>query len=141
MTRSDTAGDEPRTLTSAPVLRRVLLVVAVLLLLGLAWTGIHGGIDQLSGIHTTAQTIQTALQLVYGVFSVLSIVTVFWAPRWNPAILVCWTIALAFAGGLGATAWGGTSALIGVGSGVAAGLVGAGIAWLLRFGAHRTLEP
>jgi hypothetical protein len=111
-----------------------------MLLLGLAWTGIQGGIDQLSSIHTSGQTIQTALQLVYGVCSVLSIVTVFWAQRWNPAILVCWTIALAFAGGLGATAWGGTSALIGVVSGVAAGLVGAGIAWLLRYGAGTSIQ-
>ena len=126
-------------MTARPVLRRLLLIVAIVLLLGLAWTGVRGGIDQLSGMHTTAQTIQTALQLIYGVFAVLSIVTVFWAQRWNPAILVCWTIALAFAGGLGATAWGDTSALIGVISGLAAGLIGAGIAWLLRFGAHRTL--
>ena len=128
------------TATSAPDLRRVLLVLAVLLLLGLAWTGIHGGIDQLSGIHTTAQKIQTAFQFIYGVFSLLSIVTVYWAQRWNPAILVCWTIALAFAGGLGATAWGGTSALIGVVSGLAAGLVGAGIAWLLRYGAGNPIQ-
>jgi hypothetical protein len=127
--------------TSGPVLRRLLLVVAIVLLLGLAWTGIHGGMDQLSEMHTTAQTIQTAFQFVYGVFAVLSIVTVFWARRWNPALLVCWTIALAFAGGLGATAWGGASALIGIIAGLAAGLVGAGIAWLLRFGAHRTLVP
>ncbi len=127
-------------MTSVPVLRRVLLVVAVLLLLGLAWTGLHGGIDQLSGIHTTGQTIQTALQLVYGALAVLSIVTVFWAPRWNRAILACWTIALAFASGLGATAWGGTSTLIGVVSGGAAGLVGAGIAWLLRYGAENPIQ-
>jgi hypothetical protein len=127
--------------TSGPALRRLLLVVAIVLLLGLALTGIRGGMDQLSGMHTTAQTIQTAFQFVYGVFAVLSIVTVFWAQRWNPALLVWWTIALAFAGGLGATAWGGTSALIGIISGFATGLVGAGIAWLLRFGAHRTLVP
>jgi hypothetical protein len=127
--------------TAGPVLRRFLLVVAVLLLLGLAWTGIRGGIDQLSGMHTTAQTIQTAFQLVYGVLAVLSIVTVFWAQRWNHAILVGWAIALAFAGGLGATAWGGTSVLIGVISGIIAGVVGAGIAWLLRIGARRTLVP
>lgn len=125
---------------TSPVLRRALLVVAVVLLLGLAWTGIHGGIDQLSGIHTTAQTVQTAFQLVYGLFSLLSIVTVYWAQRCNRSILVCWTFALAFAGGLGATAWGGTSALIGVASGVAAGLVGAGIAWLLRFGAGAQIQ-
>ena len=56
-------------------------------------------------------------------------------------ILVCWTIALALAGGLGATAWGGASVLTGVPSGLASGLVGAGIAWLLRIGARRTLVP
>lgn len=128
-------------MTPGPVLRGILLTIAIVMLLALAWTGIRGGIDQLSGLHTTGQAIQTAFQLVYGVFAVLSIVTVFWAQRWNPAILVCWTIALAFAGGLGATAWGDTSALIGVISGLAAGLIGAGIAWLLRFGAHRTLVP
>jgi hypothetical protein len=128
-------------MTTGPVLRGILLTIAIVLLLALAWTGIHGGLDQLAGMHTTAQTIQTALQFVYGVFAVLSIVTIFWAQRWNPAVLVCWTIAVAFAGGLGATAWGDTSALIGVISGLAAGLVGAGIAWLLRFGAHRTLVP
>lgn len=121
-------------------MRPALLIVAIVLLSLLAWTGIHGAIDQLSSIHTTGQTIQTALQLVYGVFAVLSIVTVFWAQRWNPAILVCWTIALAFAGGLGATAWGGTSALIGIISGLAAGLVGAGIAWLLRYGAGNPIQ-
>ena len=128
-------------MTAGPVLRRFLLIVAIVLLLLLVWTGLYGGINQLSGLHTTAQMIQTAFQLVYSVSAVLSIVTVFWAQRWNRAILVCWTIALAFAGGLGATAWGGASALIGGVSGVAAGLVGAGIAWLLRFGAHRTLVP
>ena len=128
-------------MTSGLFLRRLLFIFAVALLLGLAWTGIHGGIDQLSGMQSAAQTVQTAFQLVYGLFAVLSIATVYWAQRWNRAILVCWTLALAFAGGLGATAWGGTSALVGVVSGVAAGLVGAGIAWLLRFGAHRTLEP
>jgi len=127
--------------TAGPVLRRFLLIVAIVLMLLLVWTGLYGGINQLSGFHTTGQMIQTAFQLVYSVSAVLSIVTVFWAQRWNRAILVCWTIALAFAGGLGATAWGGTSALIGIVSGVAAGLIGAGIAWLLRFGAHRTLVP
>ncbi|HET9707958.1 MAG TPA: hypothetical protein VFP39_06620 [Gemmatimonadales bacterium] len=127
-------------MTSAPVLRRVLLVVAIVLLLLLAWTGIRGALDQRSGIHTTGQTIQTAVQLVYGVLSLLSVVTVFWARRWNPAMLVCWAFALAFAGGLGATAWGGASALVGVIAGLAAGLIGAGIASVLRYGAGNLIH-
>jgi hypothetical protein len=124
-----------------PVLRRLLLVVAIVLLLVLAWTGINGGIHQLSTTATTGQTIQTALQLLYGALSVLSIVTVYWARRWNRPVLACWTISLALAGGLGATEWGDASLRIGIVSGAAAGLVGAGIAWLLRFGAHRSLVP
>jgi hypothetical protein len=122
-------------------MRLALFIVAILLLLVLAWTGINGGIQQLSTTATTGQTIQTALQLLYGALSVLSIVTVYWARRWNRPVLACWTISLALAGGLGATEWGGASPFVGIVSGAAAGLVGAGIAWLLRFGARRTLHP
>ncbi len=116
-------------------MRPPLLIVAILLLLGLAWTGIHGGVEQISNAHTTGRMIQTVAQLADGALSVLSILTVFWARDWNRPILVSWTILLALAGGLGAYAWGGTSAGTGVVSGLAAGLVGAGVAWLLRFGA------
>lgn len=121
------------------VLRRTLLVVALVLLLVLAWTGIKGGIEQLSSAHTRGQQIQTIIQLVYGVLSIGCILTV--RLSWNRSLLVCWTIALALGGGLGAVAWGQASLGIGLVSGLAAGLVGAGIAWLLRFGAHRTLQP
>jgi hypothetical protein len=128
-------------MTPGMVLRGVLFAIAIALLLVLAWTGINGGIHQLSTTATTGQTIQTALQLLYGALSVLSIVTVYWARRWNRPLLACWTISLALAGGLGATEWGGASLRIGIVSGAAAGLVGAGIAWLLRIGAPRTLVP
>jgi hypothetical protein len=128
-------------MTPGSVLRGVLLAIAMVLLLVLAWTGINGGIHQLSTTATTGQTIQTSLQLLYGALSVLSIVTVYWARRWNRPVLACWTISLALAGGLGATEWGGASLRIGIVSAAAAGLVGAGIAWLLRIGARRTLLP
>jgi hypothetical protein len=128
-------------MTPGSVLRGVLFAIAIVLLLVLAWTGINGGIHQLSTAATSGQTIQTALQLLYGALSVLSIATVYWARRWNRAVLACWTISLALAGGLGATEWGGASPRIGIISGAAAGLVGAGIAWLLRIGARRTLVP
>ena len=124
-----------------PVLRRVLLSIAIVLILALAWTGIDGGVTQFSGARTTGQMTQTVLQLVNGVLALLSIVTAFWAQRWNRLLLVCWTATLAVMAGLASVAWGGTSALIGIVSGVAAGLIGAGIAWLLRFGADRSLVP
>jgi hypothetical protein len=128
-------------MTLGTVLRGLLFAIAIVLLLVLAWTGINGGIHQLSTTATTGQTIQTALQLLYGALSVLSIVTVYWARRCNRPVLACWTISLALAGGLGATEWGGASLRIGIVSAAAAGLVGAGIAWLLRIGARRTLLP
>jgi hypothetical protein len=128
-------------MTPGTVLRGVLHAIGMVLMLVLAWTGINGGIHQLSTTATTGQTIQTALQLLYGALSVLSIVTVYWGRRWNRPVLACWTISLALAGGLGATEWGGASLRIGIISGAAAGLVGAGIAWLLRIGARRTLVP
>ena len=124
-------------MTPGPAIRRVLLIVAIVLLLGLAWTGINGGISQLTGAHTAGQAAQTVLQLVYGLFALLSIVTTFWGRRWNWLSLVCWTVALALAAGLASVVWGGTSLLIGFVSGGAAGLVGAGIARLLRAGVVR----
>ncbi len=122
------------------VVRVVLLSIAIALLLVLGWTGIDGGIEQISNAHTTGRKIQTASQLAYGALSVLNILTVFWAQRWNRPILVSWTILLAVAGGLGAYAWGGTSAGTGLVSGLAAGLIGAGIGWLLRFGASKPIR-
>jgi hypothetical protein len=128
-------------MTPGPVLRRVLLGSAVVLLLGLARTGIEGGITQLPGAKTVGQKLQTVLQLLYGVLALMSTATAFRGERWNRLVLVCWTIALALTAGLASVVWGGTSLLIGVVSGMAAGLIGGGIAWLLRIGAHRTLLP
>ena len=122
------------------MLRRVLFILAIVLLLALAWTGISGAMSQLSGARTAAEKTQTVFQFVYGACALLAIITTFWQRRWNGPILVCWTIALAFTGGLGATAWGGASVLVGVVSGLAAGLIGVGIAWLLRFGAGTRLR-
>ncbi|MFL5462522.1 MAG: hypothetical protein ACJ79B_07120 [Gemmatimonadaceae bacterium] len=44
-------------------------------------------------------------------------------------------ISLSLAAGLASVAWGGTSLLVGLVSGIAALLIGLGIAWLLRVAA------
>lgn len=113
----------------------MLFIFALVMLLVLAWTGISGGVSQLGTAKTAGQTIQTVFQFVYGLFALLSIATIIRGREWNRLMLVCWTIALALAAGIASVAWGGTSFAVGLGSGAAAGLVGAGIAWLLRFGA------
>lgn len=117
------------------MLRKTAFTIAIVLLLVLGGTGISGGVSQLSTVKTAGQTIQTVFQFVYAAFALLSVGTTFRARRWNRAMLVCWTIALALAGGIASVVWGEASLLVGVVSGIAAGLVGAGIAWLLRFGA------
>ncbi len=124
-------------MTPGPVVRRALLIVAIVLLLGLTWTGISGGISQLSSARTAGQSVQTVLQLVYGLFALLSIATTFWSRRWNRPMLVGWTVSLALTAGLASVVWGGTSILIGFLSGGAAGLIAVGIAWLLRVGGAR----
>lgn len=113
----------------------MFLVVAIVLLLGFSWTGISGGISQLTSARTSGQTAQTVLQLIHGLCALLSVLTTFWAERWNRVMLVCWTIATALTAGLAAVVWGGSSLRVGLASGVAAGLIAAGIGWLLRAGA------
>jgi len=128
-------------MTPGPAVRRVLLIVAIILLLGLVWTGISGGISQLSSARTAGQAAQTVLQLVYGLFALLSIATTFWGRGWNRPMLVGWTVSLALTAGLASVVWGGTSMLIGFLSGGAAGLIAVGIAWLLRVGGARGSLP
>ena len=122
-------------MTTSPLVRWILFAIGMVLMLGLAWTGITGGLEQLPGAHSSGQKIQSALQLAYGALSIPCIATLFWVRTWNRPLLLCWTVALALAGGLGATVWGETSVPVGALAGVSAGLIGAGIAWLLRFGA------
>jgi len=122
-------------MTPGPVVRRLFLIVAIVLLLALAWTGISGGISQLSQTHTSGQMAQTMMQLGYGSFAALSVVTTFWAQRWNRLLLACWVVATSFAAGMASVVWGDTSAFMGFVSGAAACLVALGIAWLLHTGA------
>lgn len=129
---STSTSDRPQR----PRLRQALLAIGVLVLLWLAWTGLSDGVTQLSQAQTPGQVIQTGTQFAYGLFALLSVVTTFWASRWNPLMLAGWTLSVALAGGLAAVVWGGTSLLTGFVAGGAALLVAVGIAWLLRAGAR-----
>ncbi|MFL5470203.1 MAG: hypothetical protein ACJ8AE_10445 [Gemmatimonadaceae bacterium] len=78
---------------------------------------------------------QTFTQFGFGLFALLSVLTTFWARSWNRLMLVTWMISLSLAAGLASVAWGGTSLLVGLVSGIAALLIGLGIAWVLRVAA------
>jgi hypothetical protein len=107
-----------------------LRVIGVALLLFLAFTGVKGGIDQVSGMHTAAQRIQTVLQLAMGITSALAVYVSFRAERWRRAAYVAFVLSCTLAGGLAPSAWGGQGLWPSVGAAVASLLVAALIVWL-----------
>ena len=122
----------------SPTISRTLSGIAVLLLLALAYTGIAGGLDQANqsthSEYSIGQIVQTALQLAFGLLSVVSIVVWFWARAWSRPVLIVWAVSVGLAGGLAPVVWGHSSAGIGILSGVASLLIAWGIAALLRVG-------
>ena len=120
----------------SPLVRRVVLGVSMLLVLGLTWTGLIGGIHQLPESQTLGQQSQTVAQLAYGIFGLLAVITTFWGRRWRLSILACWAIALTLAAGFAPVVWGGTSVTTGFLSGGAGLLIAVAIAWLLRAGSR-----
>ena len=123
-------------MTPSPTVRRVLLAVALVVLLCLAWLGISGGLHQIPQSHTPGQIAQTASQLAYGIFALLSAATTFWGRAWSRVVLICWLASVTLAAGLASVVWGGTSLVVGLLSGLAAFLVALAITWLLRVGAR-----
>lgn len=114
---------------------RVLKLLAILVLLVLAWFGISGGIHQWPGSESTGQKVQTVFQLLYGVLSLLVIGATF---RVGPVARVArwaWVITLTIAGGLAPVVWGGSTWVAGLAAAVAAFGVGLLVLWLLNRGA------
>ena len=116
----------------------VLRGIGVLITLFLAYTGLTGGVQQYPGIHSTGQWFQTAFQLAFGVFSVLSLIVTFRVKHWRRWVFPGFALSVALAGGLAPVAWGHQGLLTGVAAGVASLLIAAVIVWLLRGGAPHT---
>lgn len=109
-----------------------LRVIGVILLLVLAWTGISGGIQQLSAMHTTPQRIQTWLQLAMGITSALALLASFHAEPWARAVYIAFVLSCTLAGGLATYAWGGQGGWPTVAAAVGSLLVSALIVWLVQ---------
>jgi hypothetical protein len=114
-----------------PGVSKALHALGALLLLGLAYTGIAGGIQQYSESHTTGQWVQTNLQLVFGIFSILAVIAAFRASRWRRAVNVGFVASTTLAGGLAPIVWGEQGVLPGLAAGIAAALVCWLIVWLV----------
>jgi hypothetical protein len=119
-------------------LRRVLFVILALGLLGLTWSGVNAGVDQWDQSRTRGQVAQTLTQFAFGLFALLSLVTMIWGRRWNRVMCLALTVSLGLAGGLASVVWGGTSVAIGIIAALASAAIGLGITWLARVAEWRS---
>jgi len=121
-------------MTLHPMLRPILAVVAVLLLLALAYTGITGGVQQWAQWSTMAQRIQTGSQIVYGVCALFILITSF---RWRHLRRVAefgFVLGGVAAASLAAVVWGGGTVLSGLLAGIAAFAIAGAIVWMVHAG-------
>ena len=68
-----------------PIVSNILRAMGVLFTAFLAYTGLVGGVQQLSGVQSMGQWLQTAFQLLLGVFSILSLIVTFRFLQWHGA--------------------------------------------------------
>ena len=117
-----------------PVVRRILLTGATLLLVTVAWMALSGGLRQIPRSRTFGQRVETTVQLACGILSLLSVLTCFRWRRWGPPVLVAWAISLATAAGVSSVVWGPPSLIIGLVFATGTLLMALGIIWLVRAG-------
>jgi hypothetical protein len=117
-----------------PMLRPILAVVAVLLLLALAYTGITGGVQQWSHWSTIGTRIQLGSQIVSGVSALLILITSFRWRRWRRYAELGFVLGGVMATSLAAVVWGGGTILSGVSTGIAALAITGAIVWMVHAG-------
>jgi hypothetical protein len=117
--------------------RRILLGLVLAMWLFMAWSGISGGMNQISQADTVTKRAQTVMQFAFGVFAVLTMATMFRVRSFAPFARAGWIITVTLAAGLAPVVWGGT----GWATGVVAGMVGLGIAALLLWFLRLTTRP
>jgi hypothetical protein len=88
------------------ILRRILLACITLFLLLLAWAALAGGVCQIPHSSTAGQQVETFVQLVCGLLTLLTVVTCFWWHHLASPIRVAWACSLVLTAGLSALVWG-----------------------------------
>jgi peptidoglycan/LPS O-acetylase OafA/YrhL len=116
---------------SRTTVRRIVRAGATLLLLVLAWGALSGGIRQLSRALTTWQWIETVVQLMCGVLSLLVVLTAFRWRRWAGPVRAVWAATLVVAAGLSGLVWGPPMPFL--------ALLFAAVALLVALGVHAAL--
>ncbi|MGA2383885.1 MAG: hypothetical protein ABSD56_04920 [Bryobacteraceae bacterium] len=114
--------------------RRILLALATLVLLAVAWGALSGAVRQIPRSRNLGQKLETVVQVACGLLSLLSVLTTFgWRP-WASRVLAAWTVSLAAAAGLSALVWGPPSPVVALGLTAGTLLVALGVTRLLRAG-------
>jgi hypothetical protein len=113
------------------VVRRLLRVCATLLLLGLGWWTVSGGLRNLHQARTIGQQVETAIQLAGGLLCFAALVTRFrWRPFFRP-VRIAWLVTLTAWVALSALVWGPPMPHIALLFAVVALLVAGAILWAL----------
>ncbi len=113
------------------VVRRVLCVVAALLILALAWWTLAGGVRNLRQARSIGQQVETAVQLAGGLLGVATVVTRFRWRRVGRPVRIAWAATFAAFAGLSALVWGPPQPLVALAFVVVALLLAWAMLWAL----------
>lgn len=106
--------------------------ICIILLLVISWIAITGGLDQLPRSETIGQKAETFIQLICGILSLMTILTLYLWKKFAQIIQYAWAVSLVITAGLSALVWGPPMPHIALIFGAAAFLFSAGVLWLLR---------
>lgn len=114
------------------VIRYTLLAVVILFLVVLAGWAISGGVQQFPRTQTFGQNVETIIQILCGILSLLVIFTCFWWKKRAKPVRVAWGLTLVLMAGLSSLVWGPPMPVISlVFSGVTL-LIVLAVLWVLR---------
>ena len=116
-------------------------MIVLLLLLAFAALGLKGGVHDLPLSETAGETVQSAMQLAYGVCALQCAVTTFRARRWARLSRIAWIVSCALAAGLASVVWGGTTLATGLLAGAGGAAMAFVVTWLLTVGARGLTNP
>jgi hypothetical protein len=117
------------------VLRAIAGVVAVILLLALAFTAISGGVDQWPHWNTFETRLQSAAQILNGFSALLIIATQFVWRSLRRTVAIGFVVTSVLSAGLAPIVWAGATLIRGLLTAVAALGVAVIILWMFRYGA------
>jgi hypothetical protein len=89
-----------------PITQRIILISTMLLLLVIAWISLKGGFSQLPLSLTIGQKVETTVQIICGLLSLLNAVTCFYWQKFRRPIRNAWIISLTITAGMSSVVWG-----------------------------------